>query len=68
MYPDTLYAAPDGAFCAGLHVSTLNATPSIFCDFTVALFAAAPFRKPHGVVQISICCGHPGVAAEMNWS
>jgi hypothetical protein len=23
---------------------------------TVALFAAAPLRKPHGVIQISSCC------------
>ncbi len=37
--------------------------PLIFCDFTVALFAAAPMRKPHGVAQICICWTHAGVAA-----
>src|SRR5258705_13387733 len=67
MYPLTLYVSPDGAFCAGIHVSTLYGTPLIFVVFSVALFAAAPLRNPHGVTQISICCGQAGVAALMIW-
>ena len=58
-----MYGSPDVDFCAGLHVTTLYGRPSIFCDFTVALFAAAPMRKPHGVAQICICWTHAGVAA-----
>src|ERR1043165_9857735 len=67
MYPTTLYATPVGAFCGGLHVSTLYCTPLIFCVFSVALFAAAPFRNPQGVTQISICCAQSGVCALTTW-
>ena len=44
------------------------ATPSTFCDFTVALFAAAPRRNPHGVTQICICCAHAALAGVIDWS
>ena len=62
-----MYGSPDGAFCAGIQVSTLYGTPLIFVVFTVALLAAAPLRNPHGVTQISICCYHAGVAGVMIW-
>src|SRR6185436_5215944 len=45
---------PEGAFCVVFQV-TIFLPP---CVRTVALLAAAPFRNPHGVVQISSCCAH----------
>ena len=39
--------------------------PPIDWDLTVALFAAAPLRKPHGVIQISSCCAHALLAGVM---
>src|SRR5215470_8735618 len=63
MYPVSLYGSPDGDFCGGLQVMALNWTPSIFCVLTVAWFAAAPTRNPHGVAQICICWTQAGVAA-----
>ena len=33
----------------------------------MALFAAAPFRKPQGVIQISSCCVHAALAGVMFW-
>src|SRR6185436_19907819 len=65
MKPTTLYATPEGAFCVVFQVTTMYFLPPTVCDFAVALFAAAPLRNPHGVVQISSCCAHEVFCAVM---
>jgi hypothetical protein len=51
-----LYGAPPGDLIGAFHVTTWKRRPPTVCAFAVALLTAAPFRKPHGVTQISSCC------------
>ena len=51
----------------GVCASASSGRRPICPRFARCITAAAPRRKPHGVTQISICCGHAGVAA-LIWS
>src|SRR5688572_17900730 len=53
MYPVTVYVWPDGDLKLAGENETTCWPP---CWRTAALLAAAPFRKPHGVVQMFSAC------------
>src|SRR5688500_14735184 len=53
MYPVTVYVEPDGDIKPAGENETICWPP---CCLTVALFAAAPFRNPHGVIQMFSAC------------
>src|SRR5687768_804455 len=67
MWPTTRYGWPPGDLTGAFQVTTCTRRPLTVCVLEVALFAAAPFRKPHGVIQISSCCAHWVLVGVMTW-
>ena len=46
-------------------MTTVYFLPPTSAGWAVALFAAAPLRNPHGVIQISRCCAQAVLAGVM---